>query len=289
MIIHRLIVLAVLATSSLAYADLSKEECLDAHSRGQDAKEQGKLSLAHKLFLQCAQPVCPALVQGDCAKFSDELSRLQPSITLGARDADGADLPDTTVYIDDVLVATRLDDGRPHEVDPGKHVVKFTNGGRDRSVTVVVDSGEQGRSVVATFGSPERAPRGAMSRGPAPSAPSTPITVHPAASKVLAYGGGALVVLGAAFGAFELTRIPSACSLGSHECGAAPGDPVFASARGAVVLADVGWIAAGAGLAAVVGGAIWYARSARVEPREHLAVAPWFGPGMGGLAIGGTL
>ena len=55
--------------------DLTKEECVDAHSKGQDAKEQGKISLARKLFLTCAQSSCPNLVQGDCARFADELSR----------------------------------------------------------------------------------------------------------------------------------------------------------------------------------------------------------------------
>lgn len=289
MIATRLLVVAVVATSSIARAELSKGECLDAHSRGQDAKEQGKLSLARKLFLQCAQPACPALVQGDCAKFADDLDRLLPSLTLGARDGNGADLPDTTVYLDDVLVATRLDDGRPHDVDPGKHVIKFVNGGRERTVTIIVDSGEQGRAVVATFGAPNSGPTSSAARPAAPLAPPAPAVAHPTGAKVLVYGGGALAVLGAAFGAFELTRIPSACSLGSHECGAAPGDAVFDSARSAVALANIGWITAGVGLAAVVGGAIWYVESGKRAPREHLAVAPWFGPGMGGMAIGGPL
>src|ERR1700688_4967853 len=105
---HVLAVATALAcTGSRARAgELTKEECLDAHSRGQDAKEQNKLSLARKLFLSCAQPACPSLVQGDCARFADDLSRVQPSVSFVARDSAGADLPDTTVYVDDMLVAT---------------------------------------------------------------------------------------------------------------------------------------------------------------------------------------
>src|SRR5512135_2212400 len=119
------VVLASAALGSVASAgDLTKEECLDAHSKGQDAKEQGKLSLARKLFLTCAQSSCPSLVQGDCARFADDLGRLQPTINLAARDSNGADLPDTTVYIDGELVVTRID-GEPHDVDPGNHVFKF--------------------------------------------------------------------------------------------------------------------------------------------------------------------
>src|SRR5690242_2381138 len=84
----RAVTIAVLclAYSPLASADLTKEQCLDAHSRGQDAKEQNHLSLARKLFLTCAQQSCPTVVQGDCARFADDLSRMQPSINLIARD-----------------------------------------------------------------------------------------------------------------------------------------------------------------------------------------------------------
>jgi hypothetical protein len=73
----RLVLVVVLASASIASAgDLTKEECLD----GQDAKEAGKLSLARKLFLSCAQSSCPSLVQGDCARFADDLGRLQPTV-----------------------------------------------------------------------------------------------------------------------------------------------------------------------------------------------------------------
>src|SRR5262245_19245252 len=93
--------IAGLLSSPLAAADaISKEQCIDAHSRGQDAQEQGKITLARKLFLTCAQSSCPVLVQGDCARFVDDLSRLQSSLTFVARDAQGVDLPDTAVYID---------------------------------------------------------------------------------------------------------------------------------------------------------------------------------------------
>ena len=54
------LVALLIALSVPAFAGPSKEECLDAHSKGQDAKEQGKISLARKLFLTCAQTSCPA-------------------------------------------------------------------------------------------------------------------------------------------------------------------------------------------------------------------------------------
>src|SRR5665647_1404930 len=145
---HRLHALAtaclVLATASTASAEVSKEACIESHGRGQDAQEQGKLSLARKLFLTCAQSACPALVRDDCARGVDDLARMLPTLTFAARDRGGADLPDTTVYVDDLLTATRLDDGKPYEVDPGKHVVKFVHGDDDHVVTIVVGAGEKG-------------------------------------------------------------------------------------------------------------------------------------------------
>jgi hypothetical protein len=288
-------VVSVWAASSVAYADLTKDQCVDAHSRGQDAKEQGHLSLARKLFLQCAQSSCPSIVQGDCARFADELNRLQPSVTLAARDGNGADLPDTTVYIDDVLVATRLDDGRPHDIDPGKHTFKFSNGGHDEVVTVVIGTGEQGRAVTATFGpaTPPKAVAGADSSLRAAATPPEPHMVHPLAPKVVMYGGAALGVLGFAFASFELTRIPSQCSLGDHVCNATPGDQVYNDAHHAVELSNVGWIVGGVGAAAFVGGLVWYIKTGHMEGQEgateHVSVAPWFSGAGGGLEISGPL
>ncbi len=289
------VVAILIALCVPAFAGPSKDDCLDAHSRGQDAKEQGKLSLARKLFLTCAQPSCPNLVQGDCARFADELGRMQPSISFVARDTSGADLPDTTVYVDDVLIVTRLDDGKPHEIDPGKHTVKFTNAGRDRVVTIVIGAGEQGRTVSAQFDGPKEAapakPNLMLQQDPvsvAPPKPHGPKTTHPAGSKWLIYGGAALALGGTALGVFELTRVPSNCSISTHQCAAPPGDPSIDSARSAMQTANIGWMVGAVGVAAVAGGITWYVTGSKTE-KEHFAVAPWASSTGGGFAIGGSL
>jgi len=267
--------------------ELTKEECLDAHSRGQDAKEQNKLSLARKLFLTCAQASCPQLVQGDCARFADDLSRLQPSVSFIARDGGGADLPDTTVYVDDVLIVTRLD-GSVHDIDPGKHVVRFTNNGKDEVQTIVIGSGEKGRTIVATFGSPVPTPAVAAAMRADQPIHRQPKVVHPLGSRALIWGGGALGVGGAALAIVGMLKIPSNCSLSSHECAAAPGDSSLSKASSAVKLADYGIAVGTIGLAALAGGVVWYYGSAKME-KEHVAVAPWLSPGGGGIALGGEL
>lgn len=287
------LIAVLLALSVPAFAGPSKDECVDAHGKGQDAKEQGKLSLARKLFLTCAQTSCPALVQGDCARFADELSRMQPSISLVARDTNGADLPDTTVYVDDVLMVTRLDDGKPHEIDPGKHVVKFTNNGRDRVVTIVIGSGEQGRTVSATFDAPQAAtpprPNLMLTQDPVRPKPQGPKVTHPTGAKVLIYGGALAAVGGIGLGIFEMTRVPSNCSISTHQCAAPPGDPSITDARNAMSTANIGWMVGAVGVAAVAGGITWYVTGKKTEKEEHMAVAPWASPTGGGLAIGGSL
>ena len=287
-----LIIATILAAGSFATAgELTKEQCLEAHSRGQDVREQGKLSLARKLFLVCAQASCPALVQNDCARFADDLARLQPTASFVARDGNGVDLPDTTVYVDDVLVVTRLDDGRPHDIDPGKHTVRFTNGGHEHVVTIVIGSGEQGRTIVATFGAPSHPAAAATTTPARPEPPKHDLvvhTTHPPGSRVVALTGGALAVAAIGFGVFELTRVPSACDLSAHQCSAAPGDPVFGDAQHAVHLANLAWAAAGIGLVTAAGATVWYYSGAKTN-KERLAVAPWVAPGTGGLVLAGSL
>ncbi|HEY1557545.1 MAG TPA: hypothetical protein VGF94_22085 [Kofleriaceae bacterium] len=279
---------AFVAWSPVARADMSKEQCLDAHSRGQDAKEQNKLSLARKLFLTCAQSSCPAVVQGDCARFADDLSRLQPSIVFAARDGSGSDLPDTTVYVDGELIVTHLD-GAPHDIDPGSHTVKFQNGGKEKLVTLVVGDGEKGRIVAATFGSPAPVAASPEPRfDAAPTAKPSAKTTHATGARILLWGGAGLVVAGAAFATLGYFELPSNCSLSTHQCAAPPGDAAFGKAASAVRLTDAGWAAGIAGLAALGGGVFWYLSSAHTN-KEHLAVAPWVSPSGAGVALSGAL
>jgi hypothetical protein len=285
---HALLILIVM--TSQAFADgPSKEVCLESHSKGQDARDQGKLSLARKLFLTCAQSTCPTLVQGDCARFADDLGRTQPTIGFVARDGNGIDLPDTTVYVDDMLVTMRLDDGKLTEVDPGKHTVKFVNAGKEQIVTVVVGAGEKGRTINATFGSPA-APAVPAPVAATPVKPAEPVekTIRPQGAKILMIAGAAVAVSGIAVGVYGITRVPDACKIGAHECSAPPGDPVFADAKSAMRLVNVGFIAGGIGVAAAVGGLVWYYKgSTTTKEQPDRVVTPWMNGGGGGVAISG--
>jgi hypothetical protein len=279
-----------LLSSSLAAADsISKEQCIDAHSRGQDAQAQGKITLARKLFLTCAQSSCPVLVQGDCARFVDDLSRMQSSLTFVARDAQGTDLPDTAVYIDDNLVLTRLDDGKPYEVDPGRHTIRFTSGGKDYTVTVVVGTGEKGRTVIATFTAINPPPASVEARpSVAARAPGSPTVHHPLGSRIAIAVGGAAVVTGAALGVLGVRKVPSSCSISSNQCTAPPGDPVFDRAKSGMEEVNLGIAIGSIGVAAVAGGFAWYFLKATPERDDgRKAVTPIVGRDAAGLALSG--
>ncbi|NVB85516.1 MAG: hypothetical protein HOV81_44540 [Kofleriaceae bacterium] len=282
------IVAAVLALSSNAYAQLSKEACVDAHSRGQDAREQGKLSLARKLFLTCAQSSCPAAVQGDCARFADDLTNLQPTIVFVARDASGNDLPATTVYVDGALVATSID-GKPHDIDPGNHVVKFSNGDSDEVITLVIGSGEKGRTVLAKFSAinPPSTPDAAQTVTSRPAKPAARKVQHPKGALALAVSGGIVAIGGGALAFYGRSQVPEACDLSTHQCAAPPGAPVFDDAASAANKVNIGLIAGGVGVAALAGGLVWYYAGAKTDKESptQQSVAPWVNGNGAGVAV----
>jgi len=59
-------------------------------------------------------------------------------------------------------------------LDPGKHTVRFTSGGKDQTVTLVVGTGEQGRTVIATFSMINAATRAPAGDPVVPRRPASP-------------------------------------------------------------------------------------------------------------------
>ncbi len=248
------IVCAIVLASSVAAAG-AKEECLDAHGRGQDHRERGQLKAAKKAFLACAQSQCPSIVQADCAKMGEEIDRMLPTASFGARDGRGADLPQTTVWIDGVQVATRLDDGKLYELDPGSHAIRFVHDGKDVTQSVVMTQGEKGRFIAATFRDDKvDAPPLAIAAPP----PTREEASRSAFPLVVSGAGLAAGAVGAIMIAAGLGGIPSQCSYSSRDCAAAPGDPVFAKAQSGVNLANAGIGIGIGGVVMLAGGLVWY-------------------------------
>lgn len=269
----------------------AKEVCVEAYSKGQDARDANQLILAAKLFLTCAQPGCPTLVQGDCARLAEEMDHLQPSMTFAARDSGQNDLIDTTVSVDGTVVASRLGDGKAYPIDPGRHDVRFIHAGKEVVVTVVMSAGERGRNVVGLFVSPGSPSSGAPAMSspppaaPEPKRPALPL-VAVAAGAVTALAGG--ILLGAG-----VSQVPSTCSLAARTCAAPPGDPVFATAASAISMVNLGGIVAGAGVLVLGGGLAWYwaqpLRLATPPANATGVLLPWFGPREVGISFSGSL
>jgi hypothetical protein len=271
---------ALAACSGASADDDVKHSCLEAHGQGQDEKEQGHITLARGYFATCAQPTCPALVKDDCARLLDEVGRVQPSISFSARDAGGSDLPDTSVFVDGVLVISRLD-GIWHDIDPGMHVVRFEQAGRRQEQNIIVAAGEKGRVIVGVFD------------GPQPTAPvrTLPVRARRVGPALAIGASAALVVAGGTLLGVGLARVPDKCSLAKHECAAPPGDEAFHDASRAVRLSNMGWAVGGVGLATLAASLIWYLRAPHATEhvnRSH-TVTPFASAHGAGISVSGRL
>lgn len=233
----------------------TKEECLEAHGRGQDLREKSQLVAAKRAFMTCAQSGCPNMVQADCARFADEVDRLIPTVAFSARDQRGTDVPSTLVYVDDLVVATRLEDGHLRELDPGPHTVRFVHDGHERTLSVVLNQGEKARLVVATFTDSRATPTATSAAAPsataeAPSRPLGPLALSGIGLAAAAVGG-TLIGIGFAL-------MPSQCSVSARDCAAPPGDPAFAKAQSSMTFVNVGTGLAIGGVVTFVAGLVWY-------------------------------
>jgi hypothetical protein len=277
--------LAVTARPAAA-APPTKDECLEAHGKGQDAREAGQLSRASTLFLTCAQAACPDLVRADCARLADELDRQKPTVTFAARDGARRDLPDTAVYVDGAQVAGALSDGKAYDVDPGRHEVRFVHGADEVTLTVVVNQGEKGRAVVGTFaaGAPAAPSATAVAEAP-PRVPEAPEPRRAGGPLVLVGLGAVAAVAGGVLFGVGLARVPATCDLSAHTCAAPPGDPAFGKAAGGVTLMNVGGVVGGAGVVALGGALVWYFAQPLRPARALTAFAPWAGPRGAGVTL----
>jgi hypothetical protein len=261
-----------------------KDDCVEAHGRGQDLREKGQLTRARQVFMSCAQSSCPGLVQADCARFGEELDRLVPTVSFSARDAKATDLPDTSVFVDDALVATRLDDGRSYEVDPGKHTIRFVHDGKETKLSAVLTQGEKGRVLTATF-----LDRSVVTTSVGDFVPPAPTAKRPIFPLVIAGLGAAAFATGGVLLGLGLHRVPSSCSMSAKECSVPPGDPALADAQAGTSLANVGLGVGLGGAATLVGGVVWYLVQPATLPRAETGmtplVQPFFGRDSGGVAV----
>jgi hypothetical protein len=127
----------------------TKEECVDAYDKAQRLRQEGKLRASKAQLQICSRAACPAVAQKDCVRWLEEVTRAIPMVVATAKDEAGHDTDAVRLWVDDELMAERLD-GRALEIDPGAHTFRYEFEGRTMSERVVLPEGEH-RRLVADF------------------------------------------------------------------------------------------------------------------------------------------
>jgi hypothetical protein len=284
-----------------AWADVTKQQCIEANARAQDLRREGKLSAARDELRACAVPACPVLVRDDCARRLDDLEKAQPAIVFDAKDGAGKDLASVKVTVDGRPLADKLD-GTPLMVDPGSHVFVFTVAGQPPlTQTFVIKEGDQLRRERVVLGPalPALAVQAPVV-APVRAAPASPGASEPAAGlggqKVLGLtlGGVGLagVAVGTVFGLLTLSEVSKQnadCASSAHcpNPGGAASD--HSSAVTDRVVSTAGFIAGGT---LVLGGAALFFFSGRSRsespPAGGMVALPIVVPGGAGVSWSGT-
>lgn len=139
----------LLAVETAARAD-DREQCASAADQAQQLRDEGKYRRAREQLLICARDVCPAPIKRDCLEWLSQVESTAPTVVFGAKDAT-KDLSDVKVYVDGAAVTDRLD-GKPVQMDLGKHTVKFEYQGQTKEEEVIIGAGQKNRNVTVTFG-----------------------------------------------------------------------------------------------------------------------------------------
>jgi hypothetical protein len=244
MLVRSLVLAGLLGAAALAQSGsagaVDREACFSSAESAQQLRAQNKLRGARDALLVCAQVGCPGSVQKDCTKWLGEVKDALPTVVFAAHDARGNDLADVSVTLDDVKVADTLD-GRPVEIDPGPHVLRYDRAGSSSTTkSVVIAAGQKLREIAVEMAQEAGAATAATAQRPP----------FPLPSIVLGAVGAAALVSMTAFwisGRSGFSSLETSCS---PSCDPSRVDPV----RAELVVGDVS-----AGVALVsLGLATWF-------------------------------
>jgi uncharacterized iron-regulated membrane protein len=288
-----LAVVTFLLSPGTARADMTKAQCIDANTKGQDLRRDGKLSAAREVLRTCATPSCPAILSDDCAKRLDELDRAQPTIIFDAKDGSGRDLILVKVTVDGVPLADKLE-GTALQVDPGEHVFVFTEPDQAPVTrTFVLKEGDKERRERVVIG-PALVPAVTPQPSRASSSPPGESRGGMGTQEILGLVTGGVgvvgVVLGVVFGAMTLSE----ASQQQKDCASATNCLHYSEAAsdhstGATdrTISTVGFIAGGALIAG--GAALFFTAGPRSEvpASTGLQLMPAVGLGSAGMLLKG--
>lgn len=256
-----LAVIALLAVPRVAAAD-DVRDCATAYEQTQRLQQKNELISAIEAADKCAKPVCPAVLRDDCTKWSAELTKKLPTLTLHVRGADGCSRPEALVSVDGPFKK----DGPTIVLDPGTHEMTVldptTNQSRKESLNMVPT---ERRDIEVDF-----APAGAVCPRPQE---STPIGKVPTISLIAGSVGLGFVLLGGTLGIIGASKRGDL-----DDCKPSCSDDRVDSVRPFFIAGDV---FAAVGVVGMALGAISYFM---LQPKKPPTATGWyFGPkGVGG-------
>jgi hypothetical protein len=239
------------------------DACLAAYEKSQQLRKDGQFAASREQLTLCVQPKCHNLIKRDCSRWMSELERVEPTVIVKARDAQGKDVLSVRVSVDGAVFQDRLD-GKPHEVDPGVHVFRYEKDGAPLGEErVVIQEGEKNRVVNVRI-EPAEAVVSRPAAKPAEARPPAPV--------------GGYVLLGA--GAAGVTAFAVLAAMGKHdldemrkEGGCAPNcaESQVDAARTKIIAANV---SLGIGVVAAAVGTLWLLKPRRANVGLELGVRP---------------
>jgi hypothetical protein len=102
----------------------TKDECFDAHERGQSTRKDGRIREAREHFAICGHDKCPKLVREDCVQRLEDTKDAVPTLLLKAKEASGSYLSDFTVTINGQPAPAPATDGTI-AMDTGEYTVRM--------------------------------------------------------------------------------------------------------------------------------------------------------------------
>jgi hypothetical protein len=227
-------VLALDLGASSARADTA--ECNTAYVEAQKLRRSGRLKNARRAALACAQDTCSVTVRRDCSGWLEDIVKATPSIVIEARDATGNELVAVRVFLDDALLAERLD-GQALSLDPGAHELRFEHGGEVRTQRLVALEGQAYRRVSVRFEPPPSGGAGGAWLATSASAASIPDDSAATAATASAATASAMPASAATASATPVSATPAFAAPGAAPASAAPlgsalGSPPVSSTPG---------------------------------------------------------
>jgi len=273
---------------AVAAAPPTKDECVDAFTRAQAARQEGKLLASRQDLLLCASESCPKLVRTDCTKGVDELTPLVPSIIFQIKDGAGRDRSDATISMDNQALSS-LAPGSPLELDPGSHTFVFSApDAKAVTLQLVIHEGERARRETVTIGAETPAEVTTKPLTPPTEAAASQPTSGLGAQRIGALVAGGVGVigigLGSVFGVRAMSQKDEAEKVCPGDCKTSADAEKWSDAKTSGNISTAAFIIGGVGL---VGGVVLWV-TAKPPNSEQAAVNVRLSMGVGSLQLRGS-